>query len=140
VLTDLVNISVVWCASSRAVAVGPTTPSVGVFVGIAKAVGISSALLFAEWDMPLSEMKCRNMSSGPRLQKLSDGGGLQLWVLPSGGRLWRIAYRLGESRSCSRSDRIRRSRWRTRQTGDWTVAPSAELALVNPGTTVPQIR
>jgi integrase len=38
------------------------------------------------------------MPIGPvrgRLQKLSDGGGLQLWVQPKGGNLWRFAYRFG---------------------------------------------
>lgn len=43
--------------------------------------------------MPLSDLKCRNIRPGPKLQKLSDGGGLQLWVQPSGSRLWRLAYR-----------------------------------------------
>jgi integrase len=28
-----------------------------------------------------------------RTMKLSDGGGLQLWVMPSGARLWNLAYR-----------------------------------------------
>jgi hypothetical protein len=27
--------------------------------------------------------------------KLSDGGGLQLWVVPTGSKLWNIAYRFG---------------------------------------------
>lgn len=45
--------------------------------------------------MALSDMKCRNTKSGSKLQKLSDGGGLQLWVLPTGGRVWRVAYRFG---------------------------------------------
>jgi integrase len=31
----------------------------------------------------------------PRLTKLSDGGGLQLWVTPGGAKLWRLAYRFG---------------------------------------------
>jgi integrase len=30
---------------------------------------------------------------GAKLKKLTDGGGLQLWVQPSGARLWRLAYR-----------------------------------------------
>jgi hypothetical protein len=30
-----------------------------------------------------------------RTLKLSDGGGLQLWVAPSGSKLWNIAYRYG---------------------------------------------
>jgi Arm DNA-binding domain len=30
-----------------------------------------------------------------RTTKLSDGGGLQFWVTPSGSELWNIAYRFG---------------------------------------------
>lgn len=45
--------------------------------------------------MALSDVKCRNARPGPKLRKLSDGGGLQLWVQPTGGRLWRLAYRFG---------------------------------------------
>jgi len=45
--------------------------------------------------MPLTDAKCRSAQSGGRLQKLSDGGGLQLWVQPKGGNLWRFAYRFG---------------------------------------------
>ncbi|WP_353642473.1 integrase arm-type DNA-binding domain-containing protein [Mesorhizobium sp. WSM2239] len=43
--------------------------------------------------MALSDVKCRNARPTTKLQKLSDGGGLQLWVQPSGARLWRLAYR-----------------------------------------------
>jgi integrase len=43
--------------------------------------------------MALTDMKCRNVRPDDKLQKLSDGGGLQLWVSPKGGRLWRLAYR-----------------------------------------------
>ncbi|MFB9984292.1 tyrosine-type recombinase/integrase [Mesorhizobium kowhaii] len=43
--------------------------------------------------MALSDVKCRNTRPASNLQKLSDGGGLQLWVQPSGTRLWRLAYR-----------------------------------------------
>lgn len=45
--------------------------------------------------MPLTDMKCRNARPGQRLKKLSDGGGLQLWIQPSGSRQWRLAYRFG---------------------------------------------
>ena len=41
----------------------------------------------------LSDAKCRSVQPGTKLQKLTDGGGLQLWVQPSGARLWRLAYR-----------------------------------------------
>ncbi|TGU99557.1 DUF4102 domain-containing protein [Mesorhizobium sp. M00.F.Ca.ET.151.01.1.1] len=34
-----------------------------------------------------------NARPASKLVKLSDGGGLQLWVQPTGSRLWRVAYR-----------------------------------------------
>ena len=43
--------------------------------------------------LTLSDAKCRSVQPGTKLQKLTDGGGLQLWVQPSGARLWRLAYR-----------------------------------------------
>jgi integrase len=43
--------------------------------------------------MTLTDMKCRTVRPGSKLQKLSDGGGLQLWVQPTGSRLWRLAFR-----------------------------------------------
>ncbi|RWD88858.1 integrase arm-type DNA-binding domain-containing protein [Mesorhizobium sp.] len=43
--------------------------------------------------MALSDVKCRNARRASKLVKLSDGGGLQLWVQPTGSRLWRLAYR-----------------------------------------------
>ncbi|BCH26730.1 tyrosine-type recombinase/integrase [Mesorhizobium sp. L-8-3] len=45
--------------------------------------------------MALSDVKCRNARPASKLVKLSDGGGLQLWVQPTGSRLWRLAYRFG---------------------------------------------
>lgn len=44
--------------------------------------------------MLLTELECRSAKPSARLRKLSDGGGLQLWVMPNGSRLWRLAYRL----------------------------------------------
>ena len=44
--------------------------------------------------MALTDAKCRAAQPRAKLQKLTDGGGLQLWVQPSGARLWRLAYRL----------------------------------------------
>ena len=43
--------------------------------------------------MPLTDAGCRSAQPGTKLQKLTDGGGLQLWVQPTGARLWRFAYR-----------------------------------------------
>ena len=43
--------------------------------------------------MPLTDTACRAAKGGDRLRKLSDGGGLQLWVQPNGSKLWRLAFR-----------------------------------------------
>src|ERR1700710_2892595 len=43
--------------------------------------------------MPLTDASCPSARPGSKLQKLTDGGGLQLWLQPSGARLWRLAYR-----------------------------------------------
>lgn len=49
---------------------------------------------FGVGDM-LTDIAIRSAKSQPKLKKLSDGGGLQLWVQPTGGKLWRLAYRYG---------------------------------------------
>jgi integrase len=43
--------------------------------------------------MPLSDVEIRKAKPGEKLAKLSDGGGLQLWVMPDGAKYWRLAYR-----------------------------------------------
>jgi integrase len=43
--------------------------------------------------MPLTDIVCRRAKAAPKLRKLSDMGGLQLWVFPNGSKLWRLAYR-----------------------------------------------
>ena len=45
-------------------------------------------------NMPLTDMEIRTAKPGARLAKLSDGGGLQLWIMPDGAKRWRLAYRL----------------------------------------------
>jgi integrase len=45
--------------------------------------------------MPLPDAECRAARPAAKLQKLTDGGRLQLWVQPGGARLWRLAYRFG---------------------------------------------
>ena len=42
--------------------------------------------------MALTDVKCRGTKPGKVRQKLSDGGGLQLWVQPNGSRLWQLIY------------------------------------------------
>jgi integrase len=44
--------------------------------------------------MALSDRACKTAAPGEKVRKLSDGNGLQLWVMPSGSKLWRLAYRL----------------------------------------------
>jgi integrase len=46
--------------------------------------------------MALTEMEIRNAKPGAKIIKLSDGGGLQLWVSPDGAKRWRLAYRFNE--------------------------------------------
>lgn len=43
--------------------------------------------------MPLTDTAIRNAKAQPEVTKLSDGGGLQLWIMPNGSKLWRLAYR-----------------------------------------------
>ena len=44
--------------------------------------------------MSLSDLQCRNAKPGSKVVKLSDGGGLQLWITPDGAKRWRLAYRI----------------------------------------------
>jgi Arm DNA-binding domain len=46
--------------------------------------------------MPLTEAACRAAKHSEKLRKISDGGGLQLWVQPTGVKLWRVAYRFSQ--------------------------------------------
>jgi integrase len=43
--------------------------------------------------MGLSDSQIRAVKPAEKLFKLSDGGGLQLWVWPDGAKRWRLAYR-----------------------------------------------
>ncbi|SDF78453.1 Arm DNA-binding domain-containing protein [Bosea robiniae] len=43
--------------------------------------------------MPLTDTAIKNAKAQPKVTKLSDGGGLQLWIMPNGAKLWRMAYR-----------------------------------------------
>lgn len=44
--------------------------------------------------MALTDIAVRNAKPRDREYKLADGGGLYLLVTPSGGRLWRLKYRV----------------------------------------------
>ncbi|HEX5362386.1 MAG TPA: integrase arm-type DNA-binding domain-containing protein [Fluviicoccus sp.] len=43
--------------------------------------------------MALSDSACRNAKADGKQKKLSDGGGMYLLVLPTGGKSWRLGYR-----------------------------------------------
>jgi Arm DNA-binding domain len=46
--------------------------------------------------MPLTDAKIRTVQAIPgKTVKLSDGGGLQVWMAESGSKLWYLAYRFG---------------------------------------------
>jgi hypothetical protein len=61
---------------------------VGIFVGI-------RALQKTDTNMPLRDAAVRNAKPGAQPKKLSDGGGLHVLIQPTGGKLWRLAYRFG---------------------------------------------
>ncbi len=44
-------------------------------------------------NMALTELEVRSARPSPSIRKLSDGGGLQLWITPDGAKRWRVAYR-----------------------------------------------
>jgi integrase len=46
----------------------------------------------------LTDKAIKNAKRGEQLVILSDGGGLQLWLTPTGGKLWNYAYRFGGKR------------------------------------------
>lgn len=45
--------------------------------------------------MPITDVKAKALKPALSTQKVSDGGGLQLWVTPAGGKIWKLAYRHG---------------------------------------------
>ena len=47
--------------------------------------------------MALTDLAIKRALPGAKIMKLSDGGGLQLWITPDGAKRWRIAYRFGGS-------------------------------------------
>jgi hypothetical protein len=43
--------------------------------------------------MALTEIAVKTAKARGKITKLSDGGGLQLWITPDGAKRWRLAYR-----------------------------------------------
>jgi hypothetical protein len=57
-------------------------------------VGLGPILNAEANKMPLTDKQIRNASArAGRVVKLSDGEGLQLWIQPTGTKLWNLAYR-----------------------------------------------
>ena len=48
--------------------------------------------------MPLTDMFIRGLKADGIARKHTDGGGLYLYVSPTGGRLWRLDYRFAGKR------------------------------------------
>ncbi|OYU46960.1 MAG: integrase [Rhizobiales bacterium PAR1] len=47
--------------------------------------------------MALTDVAIRALKANGKLQKISDGEGLQLWIMPHSSKLWRYAYRYNGS-------------------------------------------
>ncbi len=43
--------------------------------------------------MPITDRQAKTAKAEAKPIKLSDGQGLQLWIMPTGSKLWRLAYR-----------------------------------------------
>jgi len=43
--------------------------------------------------MPLTDLAIRTAKSRDNAYKMTDGGGLFLWIQPNGGKWWRYQYR-----------------------------------------------
>ena len=48
--------------------------------------------------MPLSDTAIRAAKPRPKIVKLSDGGGLQLWITPDGAKRWLMVKKKGWDR------------------------------------------
>jgi integrase len=54
---------------------------------------VSEPLKKGDTNMPLKDVTVRKAKPSAKPRKLSDGGGLHVLVQPTGGKLWRLAYR-----------------------------------------------
>jgi integrase len=54
---------------------------------------VSGPFKNCDTNMPLKDVAVRNAKPSDKPRKLSDGGGLHILVQPTGGKLWRLAYR-----------------------------------------------
>jgi Arm DNA-binding domain len=51
----------------------------------------------SKWEKPgmLTDIQCRKAKPASTPYKLTDGGGLHLYVTPAGGKHWRYRYEIG---------------------------------------------
>ena len=49
---------------------------------------------WTDTNMALTDLAIKRLP-GPKILKLSDGGGVQLWITPDGAKRWRLAHRFG---------------------------------------------
>lgn len=67
---------------------GHTNPFIGIFVGIQDTNKRGTNMAGK-----LTDSKLRALKADGTIQKIADGGGLYIHVSPTGGKLWRVAYR-----------------------------------------------
>ena len=60
--------------------------------------------------MALTDLAIKRALPGTKIIKLSDGGGLQLWMTPDGAKRWRLAYRFRRRSKDARHWRLPRGR------------------------------
>jgi len=48
--------------------------------------------------MSLSDLAIRNAKPKDKAYKITDGGGMFLWIQPNGGKWWRYQYRFAGKR------------------------------------------
>ena len=51
---------------------------------------VRESFVSTDTNMLLTDLAIKRALSGPTIVKLSDGGGLQLWLTPDGAKRWRL--------------------------------------------------
>jgi hypothetical protein len=63
-------------------------------------LGVSHRPRKADTPMPLTDVAIRRAKPADKPQKLSDAGGLCLYITVAGAKSWRWKYRFGGRRRC----------------------------------------
>ena len=73
----------------------------------------------------LTDAKCKGFKPSDKPIKAFDGGGLFLFIAPTGSKVWRLTYRIdGKAQTCPHTPRARSFAW----LASWTVDSSAQLS------------